>query len=242
VFTLPGDPAPDEEVLTEHRLSPAFPQPMVAPLAELAQDLIVPGLSLVLPNTIVPLETNPAFVEAYMVGLNTEMGRELLWRGYPAPLGATYFDRFWDNASAPGLPPDIAPIGEWAGRSLTTGNSAENFVMLIRSELLQRYPDAIVYATRPVANQPDEDRHPIFTGGFAPDVRYFGFDIRIQDIGGWSIVIQEHPSAPRFGIEVGTDPGGTHVAPAEANAALVAAQVRQLPVRITIPTSVLGLA
>jgi len=106
----------------------------------------------------------------------------------------------------------------------------------VRSELLRRYPDAIVYATRA-----GEERHPIFTGGFALDVRYFGFDIGVNDIATWSIVIQEHPSAPRFGVEVGTDNGTTtHVPPPKENAALTAHQTRQMPVRVTIPATVLG--
>jgi hypothetical protein len=71
-------------------------------------------------------------------------------------------------------------------------------------------------------------------------VRFFGFDIDAATIGDWNIVIQEHPSAPRFGIEVGTDTGtDTHVAPAGGDAALTAKAVRQLPVRITIPATVL---
>jgi hypothetical protein len=109
--------------------------------------------------------------------------------------------------------------------------------MLVRSELLRRYPDAIIYATRN-----GEQRFPIFTGGFAPDVRYFGFDIGVHEVANWSIVIQEHPSAPRFGVEVGTDNGtATHVLPPKTDAALVGHQTRQMPVRITIPATVLGL-
>jgi len=236
VFTIPGEAADDGQALDPVGLSPAFPQPMVRPLVGVAQSLVLPGLDLVLPNTVVPLETNTAFVEAYLVGLNTEMGRELLWRGYPADLGATYFDRFWDASAS--RPPDIAPIRTWGERSLGAAGTEEDFVLLVRSELLRRYPDAIVYATRP-----GEDRYPIFTGGLEPDVRYFGFDIPRADVAGWSIVIQEHPSAPRFGIVVGTDTGtAAHVAPPAPNAALIAQQTRQLPVRITLPTSVLGLA
>ena len=37
------------------------------------------------------LETNPKFVEAFMVGLNTEMSHELLWRGFPTDQRGTYF-------------------------------------------------------------------------------------------------------------------------------------------------------
>jgi hypothetical protein len=35
-----------------------------------------------------------------------------------------------------------------------------------------------------------------------PDVRFFGFGIAAAEIGDWSIVIAEQPTAPRFGIEV----------------------------------------
>jgi hypothetical protein len=238
LFAIPGVSANDEAALHTVGLSPLFPQPMVEPLVEVAQELVLPGLDIVPPNTVVPLETNARFVQAYLVGLNTEMGRELLWRGFPADLSTTYFNRFWDSSASPGRPPDIDPIGTWGSRPLGDGKADENFAMLVRSELLRRYPDAIVYATRA-----GQQRNPIFTGRFAPDVRYFGFDISVREIASWSIVIQEHPSAPRFGVEVGTDNGtATHVPPPKENAALVGHQTRQMPVRITIPATILGLS
>jgi hypothetical protein len=233
---LPGPLRSDDAALDRVLLAPYFPQPMVEPLTEVEQDLVLPGLDRVPPNTVVPLETNTAFVEAYLVGLNTEMGRELLWREYPADTSATYFDRFWNAAVAPGRTPDIDALATWGERSLGgTQSGDERFVMLVRSELLRRYPDAVIYATK--AGQQSD---PVFTGGFAPDVRYVGFDIGVAEIGDWSIVIQEHPSAPRFGIEVGTDTGtATHVAPPGQNSADTAQRVRQTPVRITLPTSIL---
>ena len=63
--------------------APKFPQPMYEPLRDLSQELLLPGLETVEPNSVLGLKTNSRFVEAYMVGLNVEMGRELLWRGYP---------------------------------------------------------------------------------------------------------------------------------------------------------------
>ncbi len=217
------------------RIAPHFPQPMSRPLIDIAQGFMVPGLDLVPPNTVVPLETNTAFVQAFLVGLNSEMGRELLWRGYPADLTATYFDRFWDASSEPGRAPDIEPIAAWGDRGLGVSTSTEDFVLLIRSELLRRYPDAVIYAVRGA-----EERQPVFTGAFAPDVRYAGFDIPSADIATWSIVLMEHPSAPRFGVEVGSDAGAvTHRSPVGTNAAMAAQSLRQLPVRITIPATVL---
>jgi hypothetical protein len=113
--------------------------------------------------------------------------------------------------------------------------STADFVLLIRSELLRRYPDAVIYALRGA-----EERQPVFTGAFAPDVRYAGFDIPSADIATWSIVLMEHPSATRFGVEVGTDAGvATHRSPVGTNAAMAAQSLRQLPVRITIPATLL---
>src|SRR5262249_9427743 len=60
-------------------LTPPFPHGMYEPLRDLSQDLLLPGLQTVQPDTMLGLETNRRFVEAYMVGLNVEMGRELLW-------------------------------------------------------------------------------------------------------------------------------------------------------------------
>jgi len=216
-------------------ISPRFPQPMSRALVETSQDLMLPGLDKVPPNTVVPLETNTAFVEAFLVGLNTEMGRELLWRGFPADLAATYFDQFWDASSSPGRPPDIDPIHIWGDRAIGTASSIEDFVLLVRSELLRRYPDAVLLAVRDGVERP-----PVFTGAFAPDVRYAGFDIPAADIRDWSIVLMEHPSAPRFGVEVGADTGpGSHLPAVDPNAAAAAHRLRQLPVRITIPATVL---
>jgi hypothetical protein len=236
VLSIPGPTRDDTTALDRVNLAPYFPRPMVEALTEIAQDLVLPGLDLVPPNTVVPLGANLAFVEAYLVGLNTEMARELLWREYPADPTATYFDRFWNAAVAPGRPPDIPPIATWGTRALGAAISkGDQFVMLIRSELLRRYPDAVIYASKQ-----GQESDPIFTGGFAPDVRYIGFDIPAAEISDWSFVIQEHPSAPRFGVEVGTDPGtASHLSPAGPNAGQTAQHLRQMPVRLTIPATVL---
>jgi hypothetical protein len=209
---------------------------MASSLAELGQENLLPGLDLVPPNTVVPLTTNTPFVEAYLVGLNTELGRELLWREFPAPPRSTYFTRFWDTSITPGAPPDIDPLAEWGDRPLGGPTAQpERFVMLLRSELLRRYPHAIVYAT-----DGSQDSFPLFTGGMDPDVRFFGFDLSSEQVRQRSLVIQEQPSAPRFGIEVTDDPGtGTHLAVTDAHSAALAGRLRQFPVRITIPATVL---
>ncbi|MGH8188500.1 MAG: hypothetical protein ACREUC_18225, partial [Steroidobacteraceae bacterium] len=89
-------PTNESEVPIEPIMAaPKFPQPMYEPLRDLSQQLLLPGLETVEPNSVLGLETNPRFVEAYMVGVNHEMGRELLWRGFPTDQRGTYFDQFW---------------------------------------------------------------------------------------------------------------------------------------------------
>ena len=60
------------------------------------------------------LKTNRRFMEAYMVGLNVEMGRELLWRGFPTDQRGTYFDHFWGVRRAGDDPNRRSPRGRRA--------------------------------------------------------------------------------------------------------------------------------
>ena len=125
------------------RFAPRFDTPMARSLAELGQHWLLPGLDGVPADTALGLRTNGAFVEAFMLGLNHEFGRELLWREFPTPLTATFFDRFWDAAVAPEAPPDVAPLADWADRALGAPTVVEErFVLLLRSELIRRFPDA----------------------------------------------------------------------------------------------------
>ena len=99
----------------------------------------------------------------------------------------------------------------------------------------------------------------------APDISFFGFDLSAEDVvgsrtygsgrvagPGYYIVIQEQPTEPRFGFDVGTPLGtGTHLrvsagAPAGVplnglewgrNSSHMAGIVRQQPVRIAIHAS-----
>ncbi len=99
------------------------------------------------------LQTNRRFVEAYMVGLNFEMGRELLWRGFPTDQRGTCFDRFWDTRGAAPSRADVKPLHEWGEGVLGAGQvppARDQFVMLLRSELLRRYPSAVIYAIKAV--------------------------------------------------------------------------------------------
>lgn len=75
---------------------PVLTEPMYSPLRDISSELLMPNLNLIPNNTISLLVTNPKFIESYMVGVNHEMGRELLWREYPTDQRGSYFRQFWD--------------------------------------------------------------------------------------------------------------------------------------------------
>ncbi len=145
--TAPGvTPVGTETVM----MAPSFPQPMYEALKEKSQELLLPGLDTVLPDTVLGLRTNRAFVEAYMIGLNVEMARELLWRGFPTDQRGTYFRNFWGTDGAPAAVSDIGDLRQNLGRALGAAppnSPANQFVLLLRSSLLRRYPNAIIYLT-----------------------------------------------------------------------------------------------
>jgi hypothetical protein len=246
-------------------VTPTFAQPMYEPLRDLAQDLLLPGLESVQPDTVLGLETNHRFVEAYMVGLNVEMGRELLWRGFPTNQLGTCFNHFWGGGA------DITPLHTWGDRKLgdppTSLAPRENFVMLMRGALLRRYPNALIYLAPGVmtgpggTRVPSEDvateKPPAFAGAVQPDINFFGFNVTSdQAVGsatnpGYYVVIQQHPTEPRFGLDTTVSVSASHLSieakPAQVpvptglawgkNAAHMAGITRRRPVRLAIHAS-----
>jgi hypothetical protein len=212
--------------------APTFARPMYEALRDLSPESVFPGLDRVPPDTVQVLQTNAPFIEAFMVGLNTEMARELLWRGYPTDQRGTYFQQFWDTRSArPSPPADIPPIHRWGDRPLG-GNMTPagaivddmKLVLLIRSELLRRYPGVVIYAVKAVMRNgrhalatdfPDGvpqplESHPLFRGSLGDDVTFVGFDLTRGQVAadpGWFVVLQQQPTEPRFGLD--DDPFGT---------------------------------
>ncbi len=213
---------------------PEFPQPMYEPLRDLSQDWLLAGLDQVPADTVSLLLTNQRFVEAFMVGLNHEMSRELLWNEYPTDQRGSYFRQFWDVRGIP-IPAaavelrDIKPITDWPATSALGVNSArkpppsgEYLVLLVRGELLRRYPNTIVYAVEAEwdlvsggRNLSDHESHPLFKGTLNPDVSFFGFELTAKEVigasgppnpAGWFFVLQEQPSECRFGLNVPSFP------------------------------------
>jgi hypothetical protein len=162
---------------------PDFPDPMYAKLRDISSELFLPNVQLIPDNTISLLETNPEFIESYMVGLNHEFGRELLWREYPTDERGSYFRQFWDVkgiiAEDSGMTPeqlaekykDIVPIDQWHSFSQLGEHrnpqrpQGKQLVLVVRGELMKKY-HVIVYAqkahiARKKDNTPDPTQPPV---------------------------------------------------------------------------------
>lgn len=161
----------------------AYPEidlPMYKPLADYSSELFLPNINFIAENSISLLETNQKFIESYMMGLNHEFGRELMWREYPTDQRGSYFRQFWEAQGyhdTEDLTPeelkeklkDIPPIHTWLKRSKlgnhdhreVPGENEEEVVLVIRGELLKKYPNAIIYAHRAVWRDDTEDGEPI---------------------------------------------------------------------------------
>jgi hypothetical protein len=211
-------------------VGPEFDRPMYRSLVELSPSWLLPGADAVRRNTVSLLETNPQFVEAYLVGLNHEMGRELLWREFPTDPRKTYFRRFWDSVT-PSARADIDPIHTWEpGSSLGQHRPGRpdaadaRLVLLVRGDMVHRYPDVEIYAARAVWTETrrdlgDEHRPPVFAGRIGDDMAFYGFELTCAqargsggDIGegdpGWYFVLQERAAEVRFGLDASaSEPG-----------------------------------
>lgn len=233
---------------------PEIDLPMYEPLKKISSELFLPNIQLIEQNTITVLETNQKFIEAYMVGLNHEFGRELLWREYPTDQRGSYFRQFWDvrsflaepNSDAEALKErlrDITELHTWStsddlgkhDNREAHGDKEEELVLVIRGELLKKYPNAVVYAHRAawerIGNVPagaiDKTRPrklrdltpaeeatpprnvvktPLYDATVEPDIYFFGFDITAKDARG-GVVPGETEEDPGWFFVIKERPG-----------------------------------
>jgi hypothetical protein len=155
------------------------------------------------------------------MGLNHEFARELLWREYPTDQRGSYMRQCFDvgeYASDDGLTPDarreqnydVRKLHTWSrsqplGQHGNRGSSQTQLVLVIRGELLKRYPNAVIYAHRAAWQEthgridkslsripvplteaqelaPPRDllKTPVYAAKIEPDVSFIGFDLEAR--------------------------------------------------------------
>jgi len=224
---------------------PKIDLPMYQPLEQRSAERLLPNIGKIARNSLTLMETNQRFIEAYMVGLNHEFARKLLWREYPTDQRGSYFRQFWSVGDAiddEGLGEDalkekrydIPEIHRWAASSklgehnnrIPPGQPASpQAVLIIRGELLKKYPNTVIFAQHARMNgglrEPDwltaaeeqnpphaKTRTPLYQARPVDDIFFFGFDLTIDEAKGsggdpgWYFVLQERPGEARFGLEL----------------------------------------
>lgn len=220
----------DEDVPAAMFGAPEFPEPAYALLARIDPELILPGVGAVPTDSVALASVDDAFVEAFLLGVNEELARELVWREAPINPRDTWMRRFWDSVDGE---EDIAPVADWPPRSALgahgPGNGGAALVLLIRSELFRRYPSTLVSATPATwvpdatggwsrVEAPEGAIDPAFVGRLGPDISFFGFELPAgldldRDVAGspdqgdgkpgWFFVLEQPAAEPRFGLDAG---------------------------------------
>jgi hypothetical protein len=192
---------------------PRFKYPMYEPLHRYDREWMVPGLGLIKrPDMATLLETNNRFIEAYLVGLNHEMARELLWREYPTDQRGTYFSSFWTGA-----PELVADMHQPAWRNGELGSHVDpaldgQLVFLLRGDLVRRYPGVVAHAAREAGLEDgiptfeaDSPITTLFHVHLPPNVLLVGFAMKKERIATpgetWWFTLSENPTEPRFGLD-----------------------------------------
>ena len=198
--------------------APEIDTPMYEPLRDISASYLLPGIGDVPQNTVALLSSNQEFIEAYLAGANHEMAAELLWRGYPTDLRGTYFQKFWERGGAGS---DISAIAGWEKHLGYNGRTSDPLVLLIRGDLIRRYPGIYIYARKAeyvdgAYRLGDDVRPPDFRGDLTADTVVVGFeDLRESDVRGddpppqagvtfdpgFFFVLEERPRAVRFGLD-----------------------------------------
>lgn len=156
---------------------PRFPIPVYNYLEEISPDYIVPNISDVEVNSMLLMEVNSKFIESYLLGMNHEMSRELLWREFPTDMRGSYFRHFWEYDNNPfnivdeNLPAeefmdklkdfqdshaDVKELHQWKAPGVNgklnklgeNGRSEMGIVLLVKGELFRKYPNTLVYAQK----------------------------------------------------------------------------------------------
>lgn len=223
-----GEPAPWWQ-LTEGAPAVELLQPLAPALIERWPELMLPGARQVPAESVGLMETNPAFIAAFMAGASDGLSRELLWRQVPADPRGTPLRRFWGGGDAAAL--QMPPMGAWPlsdPLGLAMGERPQA-VILVRGEVIRHYPDASVYLVGASwvggvrLPNPAVRMDPVFEDRLGADVRFAGFPLPAEELlgaaspaeggAGYFIVLEEQVSAPGFGFDPPQPGGGAPATP-----------------------------
>jgi hypothetical protein len=221
---LDGITGLEHQPLTPPEICVGLDLPVWTFLRDRAPDWLLPGVNRLEEDAVVALQSNPTFVDAFLLGLNVQVLGELRWRNVPIATGCTPMKMFWgqvdvaDNARRP----DIRGVDRWPATS-PLGHpdhqppppAGTDLVLVFRSDLFRRYPLTLVYAApAPMdAGAPNWQADPpfggdrllpMFQGRIGEDVTFFRFDLSPAAARACWVVLEESPPTYSFRNDVAT--------------------------------------
>ena len=204
--------------------APDLSEPTYKALAEISHDWLLPGIDMLPADTTTLVESNRTFISGFLVGMNHELARELLWREYPTDQRGTYSRQFWAHRNT-GNPTDQYDLKHLlhASPELTLeqlgekpGDVASPLVLVVKGDLVRRYPGMLVTAAKTKKSgsirtlDPATEIQPDFMARLEPNVLLVGFETLSADdvwaLGddedtAWWFFFAEHFTEPRFGLD-----------------------------------------
>lgn len=183
-----------------------FLDPTFFYLREISPNYVIPSSGSLLKNSITYFRTNAKFEEAFLMGANTEMGHELLWREYPTDQRGSYFRKFWDQESLPTKDRlddyyDIKQIHKWdkaLGKNHMEGKNGM-LVFAIRGELMQFYPNTRVYLSIINGDNLQISKTADMTSWLSEEIFLVGFEnLNSNQLKGYYLTFEQEPLSLQF--------------------------------------------
>lgn len=140
----------------------------------------------------------------------------------------SYFRQFWDVSErvhgdeTPEELKDAKRLHQWGnndlGENRVSGATADPMVLVVRGDLLKRYPGALIYTVGAVSVGTGDETHdvpglseydvapaqldfPVFRVTLPPDLTFFGFSFTEADARDKFFIIEERVGDARFGLD-----------------------------------------
>ena len=165
---------------------------------------MIPSVDSLKNNTISCFYANPAFEEAYLAGMNTEMGKELLWREYPTDERGSYFRKFWDVPEDPDTIDetyfDVKELHKWHDRlGKNHMKNSKRMVFVVNGDLMRVYPNTTVYLSSYRNGQLIHVMEPSIMGWARDNTYLVGFDVQNEkEIINYYLTFEELDRSLRF--------------------------------------------
>lgn len=251
----PDDPEP----LKPREPCPALDLAAWANLRDRRREWLLPGVHTLEDGEVLSVATNPVFIDAFLVGMNTQALAELRWRNLSVASGCTPLRRFWDRSVSDGADyreaSDIVGIREWTtggpgpadARGLALGHPSHSaaeadrrqLVVVFCTDLFRRYPGTLVYLSPKqgaAGSWSDADLSdpilPSFAARISAKLVLFAFPRPPEEIEDHWVVVEQQP--PGFHFDRNEDPGPRLPNRRVRSAATRGAEMMVRPVRVLL--------